>query len=209
MPYNLNLAHWDEKLSDANLSLLFNQLAIINTSKERIIVLHCHYTDLGRVQQAMEDAGYKNCHTITIYKPAQSLRGMDFIYATDIALCGYYPGIQACRLTFPDVNPTMRHNLLFCPNVRSKAIALDGEVINTTQKHPSVSHRLARIFCRPGDTALVIGAGSGSELIGINRAGVNVVGIESDARQVKACATRLLSCAENLPNELERAALED
>ena len=46
-------------------------------------------------------------------------------------------------------------------------------------------------MCKPGTYALVVGAGSGSEVLGLARVGVNVVAIERDEKQFHALTERL------------------
>ena len=52
--------------------------------------------------------------------------------------------------------------------------------MNTTQKIPDVASFIAPRLCKPGSSALVIGAGSGSEVVGLARVGVHVVVLEKD-----------------------------
>ena len=92
------------------------------------------------------------------------------------------------------MNPVFRHNLIFSHQVASKLkyTGLEEEV-NTTQKNPNIASFLGRITCKPGSSALVIGAGSGSEVVGLARIGVNVVALERDGRQFRAMTERLTS----------------
>ena len=63
--------------------------------------------------------------------------------------------------------------------------------VNTTQKNPNVASWLGRIMCQAGGQALVIGAGSGSEVLGLARIGANIVAVERDERQLRALCARL------------------
>ena len=87
-----------------------------------------------------------------------------------------------------------RHNLIFAHQVgpKRKFAGSDADV-NTTQKNPNVASCLGRIMCAPGAHALVLGAGSGSEVVGLARVGVNVVAVERDTKQFKALTERLSS----------------
>ena len=193
MPYGLNVADWDTLLTDSQLSLFFKQIAIINRAPSHVLSLHTHFADAGRIRQAMADHGYQHIHPLYVYKPNQNLKGTNqFIFAVDQILVGYKHSRNDIKLTFDDPNPTMRHNLLFSHSVNSRFSVSGNEPVNITQKHPGVAAYLGRVFCTPGDTVLVIGAGSGSEIIGFNRAGMNVVGVEKDAKQFRGCCSRLV-----------------
>lgn len=119
-------------------------------------------------------------------------------------VCGYKGGIRSCGLTFSSMNPVFRHNFFFAHQVHGKLrhSGEDGEV-NTTQKNPNVASFLGRIMCKPGAFALVIGAGSGSEVLGLARIGVNVVAFERDAKQFRALTARLVAEATNPNKALE------
>jgi hypothetical protein len=55
-----------------------------------------------------------------------------------------------------------------------------------------MAHRIAQMFCAPGETVLVFGASSGSDALAFLHAGCNVVAIEKSARQFKQLPCRLM-----------------
>ena len=192
MPYGLRLAAWDVILTDAELENLFQQVAVMNRARSHCLVLGCIWHDAGRLRKYMMDNGYDDTHLLVIYKPQNNASGMEFINAVETLVVGYKGGIKSCKLTFPDLNPLARHNLLFSHQVgpKLKYTGEDAEV-NTTQKNPNVASALGRLMCTPGSWALVIGAGSGSEVLGLARVGVNVVGVERDSKQFRALCARV------------------
>ena len=117
--------------------------------------------------------------------------------------------MKACKLSFADMNPLRRHNVLIGHQVGTKLkhLGTDTEV-NTTQKNPNIASALGRILCPPGGHALVIGAGSGSEVVGLARAGVNVVGIERDPLQFQALTERVTAEAA-YPEQAMKLLAED
>ena len=120
-----------------------------------------------------------------------------FIFAVEVVLVGYKGGRP--KLSFDEPNPMLRHNLIYSHRVASKWKRVDSDApVNTCQKHTGVAFELARTFCRPGSNALVLGAGSGSDVIGCLRAGVNVVAVESDQAQFAGCRARLVDYVANL-----------
>ena len=122
-----------------------------------------------------------------------------------MVLVGYSADHKQRDLVFNEASPLGRHNLLFGHNLRGSRFQLSGAVepVNTCQKHPGTAHALARICARPGANALVIGSGSGSDIIGCLRAGLDVVAIDKDAGQFHGCRARLLPYQANLKSEQE------
>ena len=115
----------------------------------------------------MVDQGYSDIHIFGVYKPQQNTTGMELIYALELYVVDYKQNIRACSLTFSDMNPVFRHNFMYAHQGGSKLkYAGREEEVNTTQKNPNVASVLDRITCKPGSSALVIGAGSGSEVVG-------------------------------------------
>lgn len=202
MPYGLDVAEWDVLLSDAEIELLFQQLAIMNTASAHTIFLHVHPKDIGRIWKALETNGYQHVHLLYVYKPQHNQVGThQYLNAIDQILVGYSPTRSAAKPRFNNPNPLFRHNLLWShtPHHKRKMEASgDLKSVNPTEKHPIVSMQLGKVHCSPGGRALVIGAGSGSEVIGFNRAGLNVVALEKDPRQFQAICSRLVQESENL-----------
>ena len=120
-----------------------------------------------------------------MYKPAQNAKGVNqFIHCVELAVVGYKGGRGKIKLGFPDANPTMRHNVIFSPNVGTNFVSTEtGKPVNITQKPPLVSQQMGMIFAQAGGRALVLGSGSGSSVLGFNRAGLHVVAIEIDPVQ--------------------------
>ena len=194
MPYGLLVAPWDNLLTDAEVETFFQQLAVVQRSRAHTLCLGCIWHDAGRMRRFMLEHSYSDIHIFGVYKPQQNTTGMEWIFALELYVVGYKQNIRACSLTFSDMNPVFRHNVIFSHQVSSKLkYAGAEEEVNTTQKNPNVASFLGRITCKPGSSALVIGAGSGSEVIGLARIGVNVVALERDGRQFRAMTERLTS----------------
>ena len=201
MPFGLGLADWDVLLTDEQLKMFFRQLAIVNSCPSTVLALVVHFTDAGRVAKAMEEHGYTGVHPFYVYKPTQNQRGTEcFIFAVEMILIGYLATPSERKLNFPDPNPLDRHNLLFGHSLRGPRFQLSGDQapVNTCQKHTGVAHYLASVFAHPGANALVIGAGSGSDVIGCVRASLNVFAVEKDPGQFRGCKARLMGYQSNL-----------
>ena len=194
MPYGLNLAPWDVLLSDEELEAFFDQLAVINRARNHCLVLGAPWFEGGRLRNAMVTKGYLDTHVLSVIKPMQNTTGLSWINATEFLFVGYKGGVKECKLSFKDMHPLRRHNVLVGHQVGTKLLHVGTEdEVNPTQKNPNIATTLGQIMCPPGGHALVIGAGSGSAVVGLARAGVNVVGIERDPRQFRAVADRVIS----------------
>ncbi len=209
MPYGLQLADWDQLLSDEQLEDFFTQLGVVNPARTQTLCLHVIYHDAGRVRDKMMEKGFADIHPLYVYKPQQNARGMNFIFAVDVILVGYKPSINACAVKFDNANPHFRHNLLYGHQVGPK-LKKGGsqEDVNTTQKNPNVSFRMGNILGKPGGNALVVGVGSGTEVISLTMAGMNVVGIEKDADQFQAACARLADVQEKQAAILDQFKVE-
>ena len=210
MPFGLGLAPWDVLLTDEELGRFFMQLNVVNTSQQTVLALVVHFADAGRVKAAMEAAGYLSVHPFYVYKPNQNVKGTDcFIFAVEMILVGYLGGGKGRSLTFAERNPVGRHNLLFGHNVGTRYhLSGQAEPVNTCQKHTGVAHHLASVCAHPGSNALVVGSGSGSDVIGCLRAGLNVVAIDKDSKQFQGCKARLLGYITGVESERKAEALE-
>ena len=210
MPYGKRVADWDNALlTDQEVESLFQQLGVINRARAHCLVLGCVWHDAGRMHAAMAANGYLDMHPLYVYKPMQNTSGMEWISAVETLVVGYKGGIKGCNLTFKELHPVFRHNLLFGHQVGPKR-KYPGELVevNTTQKNPNTASALGRIMCSPGATALLLGAGSGSEVLGLARVGINVVAVERDSRQFRALCERVSSEAA-FPEEAKKKLAED
>ena len=212
MPYGLHLAPWDVLLTDEEFELFFNMIAVINHAKKHTLFLHTHPKDVGRVWAKMEENNYQHVHQIFVYKPIHNTKGThQYLNAVDQILVGYQPTRNDAKPLFESHNPLLRHNLLYSQIVKARTVMAAGgshEPLNITEKHPVVAMQLGKIHAHPGDRALVVGAGSGSEVIGFNRAGLNVVAIELDRNQFNGIRARVMAEAANEMEADEEAELQ-
>ena len=210
MPYGLLVAPWDVLLTDVEVEEFFKQVAVINRARNHTMVLSINCKDYGRMWTFMTQNGYSDIHPLYVYKPQQNMTGMGWIFAVEQMIVGYKGGIQNCAVTFVDNHPLFRHNLFFGLQVGSKLKYVgEDEEVNTTQKNPNVASFIGRILCKVGSSALVIGAGSGSEVVGLARVGVQVVALEKDPKQFVALTLRLTAEASFQAKALKQAADEE
>ena len=142
-----------------------------------------------------EKAGYTDASMFQTYKPAQNANARNnLVNAADMILIHYRGGMaNAIRKTFPHGNnPTSRHNFLATPLLHGKTtIESGGPPINPCEKHPIIAYHLSKILFETGKPVLVIGSGSGGEVVGLVRAGFNVVAVEMDHAQNAGLRARL------------------
>ena len=217
-PYGLNIAKWDEAIfSEMDDKDAFDQLNIFNRGTDTVMVTHQHIREVTKVMDACERAGYLDSHMFQTYKPAQNARVRNaFVNACDLLLIHYRGGLHASQRNFVNSNPVKRHNWLALPLLRSKTVIGAGEEpINPCEKHPLIAYHLSKRLFPPGMPVLVIGSGSGGEVIGLLRAGFNVVAVDCDAKQMVGLRARLVQEAANFEKNTEemdsfyRAAWKD
>ena len=152
-----------------------------------------HPRQYGRFYDAMAENSFTNIHTVFVYKCQNNGRGThQWIPSVEMVIVGYKPSRNACRPTFLQrEHPLDRHNIIFCPNTGPKLMRTDGHQVNVSQKNPFLAYSLAQVHCPAGSRALVIGAGTGSDVIGFVHAGVSVTCVEKSKVQFPYLKTRL------------------
>jgi hypothetical protein len=208
MPFGLGLTEddpvddWDKELTDQELGHFFTFLGLANQCKNFTLALMIRPSDTDRIANAMNENGFTNIHALYVAKPQVNGIGTNkWIPSVELILMGYKPTIKATGTAFPkDRNsPLDRHNLIYSPNTGKKILRDDGKMVNVTQKHPFIAYSLGKIHCPPNTRVLVIGAGSGSDVIGFSRAGLSVTCVEKSVAQFPYLKTRI-------NNELVEAA---
>ena len=130
MPYGLGVAPWEVLLTDTELEIFFQQLAVTNRARTHCLVLGCAWHDGGRIRQRMLDNGYHDTHPLYPLKTQQNNTGMEWIQAVEMLVAGYKGGIRACNLTFSDMNPVFRHNFFFLHQVGTKLRHAGDEAVS-------------------------------------------------------------------------------
>ena len=196
LPFGLGLAEWDAALlTRRQFQKLFSTCDVLSTNPNYCVLFYCIMGQAGELQEEMKSHGFSNIQSVFVYKPENNCVGVNcFINAVEVLVMGWRTSRAKSVVDFPEANPTMRHNMFFAPNVRGKLMDEKGVPVNTTQKPTLTSFRFAQRFVRAGGKALVIGAGSGSDMIGMAYAGVSVVGVEKDPRQCDLIRGRLATC---------------
>jgi hypothetical protein len=85
-----------------------------------------------------------------------------------------------------DRNPTKRHNIIIGPQQRAFHKDQLNNLINPYQKPAYLAYNMCKAFCNPFDEVYILGSGAGGDIEGCVAAGMNVVALETDARQYTA-----------------------
>ena len=194
-PYGLGLADWDKALfTDAQDTEAFRNIEQINKSANSVLITHQHFREMDKVCKVAEKFQYKEAYQFVTYKPAQNAKGVNcHIYSTDNLLIHWKGGMNKATKYFAEPHPWKRHNFMILPMLRTKhGSSLDDLPINVTEKHPLISYTLSKQLFEPGKPVLVIGSGSGGEVVGLLRAGFDVVAMDLDKAQIEGLRQRLL-----------------
>ena len=201
MPFGMNVAakqgeSWDENLlTDDELELMHKNINLVRNSESQRMTYAfvINVEDFGRMKKMLRKWHFKNIEMLVFHKGMHNEVGTGrFISSAEFVIVGYSPNREACQLNFSDHNnPVHRHNVIMVPPLRKKHMHRDGQVVNVTEKHPYVAWKIAKHVCQEGDSVLIVGAGSGSDVLGVNRAGFDVVALENSARQFSHLAGRM------------------
>lgn len=210
-PYGLKIAKWDEhKFSPRDDEDAFSHIGIINQCPNTCLITHQHFREISQVIASCEAADYRDASMFQTYKPAQNAHAPNnLVNAADMILIHYKGGMKNhIQKNFPNgKNPTQRHNFLATPMLYGKDGKSGDDPTNPCEKHPIIAYHLSKILFETGKPVLVIGSGSGGEVVGLLRAGFNVVAVEIDHAQNVALRARLMAEAEVLEDNKKKMEL--
>jgi hypothetical protein len=207
LTYGLGLAEWDVDLTDKFIIGTSKQFDAVNLKEHHCVWFFHNVTDTGMVKQVLAQRGYTRITQFIWYKPNQTVVGPTDQHTQSWEICT--TAIQGTRQSVPwnvNDNPRKRHNLIEVDSVTKPYNHTDGIPINVCEKPPAVSRELLSINCKPQGKVVIIGTGSGGDVIGAIEAGLNVVGVEKDFRQFEALRLRLLKLNTQLTLEVKTAA---
>jgi hypothetical protein len=195
LPYGKKVEHWDQRaFTDLEMEQMLQQIVAINGSQNSVLVFVLDIEDFGRYAKVVRANGWGYIHKMTWYKPMHNATGVGcYIYATEVIMVCYRPNQHATQWFGKEKNPTKRHDIFALPACTTKIMHTDHREVNKHQKPTGLIRFFIEKHCGPSDFVLVLGFGSGSEIIGAVQSNVNVVGVEQDPRQFNAFRARLLS----------------
>jgi hypothetical protein len=164
-----------------------------NTIENRVFAMVIPPEMFPSYKEVFISCGWKDVHYMIWHKTGHNTTGVNcYIYACEMILVAYKRTKAKCNWFFAsNPNPTLRHNFIEMPAVTDKAKYADGTLVNIHEKPPELCQFFCNNHCKPGDNVLVLGAGSGADIIGALRADCNVVAIEQDPKQHSYFSLRL------------------
>lgn len=207
-PYDeLKNVDWEYQLNVVTLNNMFKQVNAMHTGSWQIAAIMHKPRDTDIVMTSMESSGY--CQLIQFYwykgKDHQTKTPVSsYTSSVEMGTIGFMPDRSKCKWNM-GADPRHRHNHLEYKAVTKYLKYEDGTIINPCQKPPAVLRWLCQNHLHPGSTVLVIGTGSGADVIGATQACCNVVTVERDPKQYAVLQTTLVkycSLAEEQFNEI-------
>jgi hypothetical protein len=182
-PFGVTQASWDQALTDEDFCTVLQELKTVCTLPAWTIIAKCRDVDIGRFTHLLKEAKFNHTRTVVWYKDNYQQKG----YSPYHPACEFFVharvGGKEQQFNGGDANPLNRHNLFAGPSVLKLHATEAGDIINETQ-NPAW---LMTIFCRRHlphqGTALILGSGTGADVIGALAAGVHVVAVEKDRDQ--------------------------
>ena len=194
-PYDeLNQCSWEFQLTTDFLVNVLKQFNAIHMGQWQICAIMHKPRDTDIVMQAMERMGYCQMVQIYWYKGSEHQTKTpvsSYTSSVEMGTVGFLPDRSKCKWNM-GTDPRNRHNHFEHKAVTKYFKYEDGEIINPCQKPPALLRWLCQNHLHAGSTVLVIGAGSGADVIGATQACCNVVAVERDHRQYAVLQTTLV-----------------
>jgi len=151
-------------------------------------------------QAALQDLGFGHVHAWYWYKPQHNQEFVSTLSSVEVILVATYCEKNKNHERKWDgtssnsrwLSPLERHNHLDLPGVTVRFLDESQEVVNQHEKPPALMREFLDRFLPPGANVLVIGAGSGGEVIGAlaSRCG-DIIALEPDAYQYENLVRRM------------------
>ena len=206
------LVAWDTELTtSAGMIQVLRQVRAASNAHGITLICVCRPDQVSEVHAGMDQVQFVDRHIWTWHKVNQNWQGYEnYVYASETMVIGYQGGRRSCFAQSPS-NPLDRHNVQWWPAVKTLRTDVTGIPINRTQKRSALLRYFARMHCRTGQWALVLGSGTGADVLGALSAGISCIGVERDERQFRSSVQWLEeSCsyhAERIPKGTKEAAL--
>lgn len=193
------MADWDQEAPNkAFVDAMLKQVLAVqeNAQGTTVVLLHDHKLTLA-VSEALMDNNFTNRSPVYWHKVNHTVEGPSgqWVSAVETLTVAHYGSRPPQESVHFSPSPLLRHNIVEYPPVQTKRIS-QGVIVNPTEKPPHLSMDFFSRYCTDGEWVLVLGFGSGSEIIGALEKNLNVVGIESDPGQFRAIDERLIAYIE-------------
>jgi hypothetical protein len=194
--YVLGLADWDVLLDKDELKRVSLGLKIINDVTDYQIFMYNHYTQLALAAEVFKEDGASTVHPMFVYKANQNMTGTKcYIYSVETVIRAVFGKPAEQTFIVSDQNPLLRHNLIMVGSVNKFVDPQSLEVVNPTEKPPQMAEKMWSRHGVHGGWALVLCSGAGGDVLGLVRAGANVMCIDKDEKQCASLVGRLRAIA--------------
>jgi hypothetical protein len=196
-PFGTKHAPWDEVAPDqAVLQQGLKQFNAVNTKESCVVIMKHHVLNSEATVAAYEQTGIVKATPLIWWKVSQNMVGdpTDLVPAFEMLHIGFKSKAGHPVHTNMSKNPLERHNVITgtAQTVRKQHPG-DGTLVNPCETPGYVIQWALDRWCQRGDTIVVVGSGAGGDVRGALEWGVNVVGIDSDAKQVQFLRNDLMT----------------
>lgn len=193
-PYNELDCPWEYQLTLIILINILKQVNAVHMGEWQIFVIMHKPRDTHIVMEALETMGYCQLTQIYWYKGKEHQTKTpvsSYTSSVEMGTIGFRPDRSKCKWNMGN-DPRNRHNHFEFKGVTKYFKHSDGEVVNPAQKPTALLRWLVGNHLHAGSTVLVIGAGSGADVIGATQSCCNVVTVERCDKQFAKLQTTLV-----------------
>jgi predicted RNA methylase len=186
-PYGVTKQHWDKQIIKGDVNHIMRQFAAAQKGTSSVVFFLHKPTDSKLVKDIFTEAHYQEAANIFWHKTGHQTQTPVSAYTSSVEMgtIAFKPSRQQCNWTM-STDPRDRHNHIEIPSVTTYTKDEANDPINLCEKPPALSKWIISNHVAPGGTVLIIGAGSGGDVMGALQAGVNVVAVERDEQQFKS-----------------------
>ena len=185
-----NVAPWDKPLEPIEWKTLFKQLDMVVTSASCTYLVWAPTFQHHMIMTAMREAGLQDIGNFDWIKTNSNQTGvMRYVTSQEYGVLAF-KGVKSAGFHVVEREHGERRNRWQGPIV-STFSRYENKIVNVAQKPVPLAQSLFARHCPPGSTVLVIGSGSGTDVIAGLSEGLNVIGIEKDPFQFKASLVRI------------------
>ena len=189
---------WDtEPFTQRQIVEILQELVLFHSDSSPAfsMYIHVHEKLLLNYISALEEAGFKWTIFTWVKGEAVKVKHQSYGRSTELILvCSIGDLPRSYTVNMP-ATPAARANVAVCNSVPDGAMLTNAQnqVINGAQKPTCIAQMFAHDLTQggPNSTVLVLGGGSGSEVVGALQNGNSVVVFEKDQVQFRAMQARL------------------
>jgi hypothetical protein len=206
MNYGVGRHPWDISPNAKDCEEFFKGLHACTSGTSMLAIIWHAPEQHDMVKKALVEADFLDPHTFYWYKHNQNVEGHhQYTYAVEQCMLAYKGGRTKMEW-LTDKNPLRRHNMIVGPSLSSYALGTDSKALNLYQKPGYLSRILLANHLTPGMQVLVVGFGSGGDILGAVANSCNVKAVELNPTQFNGGVARLSALAGLHDEAIEKAA---